>query len=150
MIQLAGFLDHSTVNGTGFRSVVFFSGCSLNCKGCHNKEMQDHQYGEAVSVEDIMKRIMKNKPLLDGVTISGGDPFEQIEGLTDLLKALKEENIDVWVYTGRTKELLEMDDKNKEALNLINTLVDGPFIEEMKTSHAPFIGSTNQRILKLN
>lgn len=150
MIQLAGFLDHSTVNGTGFRSVVFFSGCSLNCKGCHNKEMQNHQYGESVSVEDIMKRIMKNKPLLDGVTISGGDPFEQIDGLTELLVALKKEGMDTWVYTGRTKEQLEKDERNKKALSLINTLVDGPFVEEMKTTHEPYVGSANQRILKLN
>ena len=75
-LQVAGFLEHSTVNGEGLRTVLFVSGCSHACSGCHNEAMQDVNYGESLSITDIYKRILKNKPIIDGVTFSGGEPFD--------------------------------------------------------------------------
>ena len=80
-LQVAGFLDHSTVNGEGFRSTLFLSGCRHNCPGCHNPETHDPNYGEAMPLTQILERIKKNTPLIDGVTLSGGDPFEQADGV---------------------------------------------------------------------
>ena len=90
-LQVAGFLEHSTVNGEGFRSVLFVSGCYHNCPDCHNKEMQNFSYGEQTSIQTIYESILKNKPLLDGVTFSGGEPFEQSEALAHIAQLIKKE-----------------------------------------------------------
>jgi len=147
-IQIAGFLDNSTVNGEGMRSVVFFSGCTLNCPSCHNKEMQTIQYGDSVDSSELMKRIEKNKPIIDGVTISGGDPFLQIDELIYLLGLIKESNFNVCVYTGQVYENLLEDNLARKALDLIDVLIDGPYIETLPTDEL-YIGSSNQRIIDL-
>ena len=99
-LQVAGILDHSTVNGEGFRTTLFLSGCTHNCPGCHNPATHDPNFGESIPIEDLLIRIKKHLPLIDGVTLSGGDPFEQPEGVYTLLTALKALHVNTWVYTG--------------------------------------------------
>ncbi len=148
-LQVAGFLDHSTVNGEGFRSVLFLSGCHHHCPECHNEAMQNFAYGDTVPVETIIERILKNKPLIDGLTLSGGDPFEQVEGLIALLEMLKPHQLTIWAYTGYTYEALCKDPLRAPLLPYLNVLVDGPFISALKTTSEPYIGSSNQRVLVL-
>lgn len=149
-LKVAGFLDHSTVNGEGFRSTLFLSGCLHNCKNCHNIAMQDFNYGDNLSTHSILEKIKKNSPIIDGITISGGDPFEQSMPLYELLLALKQLNLSVWVYTGYTYEYLIKHEVFSKLLPLIDVLVDGPFIESLKTDTKKYVGSSNQRILKLS
>ena len=146
-IQLAGFLDNSSVNGFGVRSVIFMSGCKHNCPNCHNKEMQDFNYGESLDIETVVKRVVKNSPITDGVTISGGDPMFSPEVLLDLLKQLKENKINVWVYTGFTYDLLIKNDKYKEILKYVDILVEGLYVEELKDDNCKYYGSSNQNIV---
>ena len=148
-IQSAGFLDNSTVNGEGLRSVVFFSGCSHKCKGCHNKAMQDYFYGDAIEINEVMDRIKHNLPLIDGVTISGGDPFSQPEGLYQMLKILNQSGINVWVYTGFEYEVVKL--RYLEILKYIDVLIDGTFDSNRheKNSHLLYRGSDNQRIINV-
>ncbi|MGL4344402.1 MAG: anaerobic ribonucleoside-triphosphate reductase activating protein [Cellulosilyticaceae bacterium] len=148
-LQVAGFLDHSLVNGEGFRSTLFLSGCHHNCKGCHNPAMQDTTYGESVALDTVLQRILKNLPLVDGVTISGGDPFEQAPALLELLKRLKAKGISVWVYTGYLYETLALEPIKSKLLPYIDVLVDGPYIKSQHTDTTKYIGSSNQRILSL-
>lgn len=148
-LKVAGFLDHSTVNGEGFRSTLFLSGCLHNCKNCHNKAMQDLDYGDTLSISSIIEKVKKNLPIIDGITISGGDPFEQSANLYTLLTQLKNLNLSVWVYTGYTYEYLTTHENYRKLLPLIDVLVDGPFIEALKTDSKKYIGSSNQRILSL-
>lgn len=149
-IQLAGFLDNSTVNGTGIRSVVFVSGCDIGCKGCQNKEMQDPNYGDEVEVEEVIERIKANMPIINGVTISGGDPTCQAKAVYYLIRYCSEVlHLNVWLYTGHTYEELYYSN-NKELLGLISfadVVVDGPFIEELRDSDLKYRGSSNQRII---
>lgn len=149
-LQVAGFLDHSTVNGSGFRSVLFVSGCHHACPGCHNQAMQDFSYGESLSIMTLLERIKKNKPLLEGVTFSGGEPFEQCEVLSELAKLIKQEGLDLWCYSGYTYEQLKADSNKHCLLNLIDVLVDGPFIQSKANSELKFRGSSNQHIYALN
>lgn len=149
-LQVAGFLEHSTVNGIGFRSVLFVSGCHHDCLDCQNKEMQDFSYGEETSIQTIYERILKNKPLLDGVTFSGGEPFEQSEALASLAKRLKQEGFSIWCYSGYTYEMLFNDPTKMCLLELVDVLVDGPFIKEKANSELKYRGSTNQHIYALN
>lgn len=148
-LKVAGFLDHSTVNGEGFRSTLFLSGCLHNCQSCHNKAMQDFDYGDTLSISSIIEIVQKNLPIIDGITISGGDPFEQSANLYTLLTQLKILNLSVWVYTGYTYEYLTTHESYRKLLPLIDVLVDGPFIETLKTDSKKYVGSSNQRILSL-
>lgn len=148
-LQVAGFLDHSTVNGDGFRSVLFLSGCLHHCPQCHNPEMQSFQYGDEVPISVILAKIKKNLPLIDGVTLSGGDPFEQAYALTPLLQEIKKLGLSVWVYTGYTYEALLQKPTCYTLLQYIDVLVDGPFIPHLLTHQQKYIGSSNQRILQL-
>lgn len=148
-LKVAGFLDHSTVNGEGFRSTLFLSGCHHHCPGCHNLDMQSFDYGDTLSHDTILAKIKKNLPIIDGVTLSGGDPFEQAESLYPLLVELKNLGLSIWAYTGYTYESLLKEQKYLALLPLIDVLVDGPFIEALRTDTKKYVGSSNQRILKL-
>ena len=148
-LQVAGFLDNSAVNGEGLRSVVFLSGCLHQCPGCHNKDMQDPCYGENISTEEVLSRIKDNIPLITGVTISGGEPLLQGPTLLHLLKKIKSLSLNCWVYTGFTYEEISNHKDYKQLLPWIDVLVDGPFKQELLTYDIPYIGSTNQRIMRL-
>jgi len=151
-LQVAGFLDNSLVNGDGLRSVLFVSGCRHHCPGCHNKAMQDFKYGDAVNLEDILRRIKNNIPLIKGVTFSGGDPFEHSEALSELADGIRAMGLSIWCYSGYTYEEIvgSMDEKKLNLLNKIDVLVDGRFEQNLKEGALKYTGSRNQRVIKLN
>lgn len=159
LINIAGLVNDSIVDGPGLRFTIFVQGCPHRCKGCHNKhtwEFFDNSITSKIpnvsqiSVEDVFKRITSN-PLLDGVTFSGGEPFCQAESLYRLGLMLNETNLDIIIYSGYTfEELLENSTKDNyyyELLSIADILIDGRFIEEQKSFMLKFKGSANQRII---
>lgn len=152
-MRIAGFLPNSLANGEGTRAVVFFAGCGHKCKGCHNKDFWDRNSGENFKLTEIANRIIPNIHMIDGITVSGGEPFLQPLGLFNLLSWAKSNNLNTWVYTGYTYEnLIQKDILRRSSfplLNLIDVLVDGPFVEELKDDNLKYKGSSNQRVLKL-
>ena len=140
----------SIVDGEGVRSVIWFQGCAHNCPFCHNPETHDFKAGHEVSINKLKKEIAKLE-YQNGVTFSGGDPFYQVEALIELTKCVHDNNMNVWCYTGFTfEELIKMSKENPkylEALKNIDVLVDGKFINELKSFDIAFRGSKNQRIL---
>lgn len=150
-LQVAGFLDNSLVNGLGLRSVVFVSGCKHNCEGCQNKEMQSFCYGDKVSLEDILKRIESNMPLIRGITFSGGEPLEHIEELRILAEKIKNLGLNIWCYTGYTfeyiKEEIKINTELKKLMELVDVLVDGKYDRSRKDASLKYRGSSNQRII---
>ena len=153
-MKIAGFYDESISNGLGWRAVLFVSGCPHHCPGCHNKEAQDFNYGEEFNEEEILKRIKENS-ILNGITISGGEPLckENIPGVLKFIKDVKEirPEFNVWCYSGYTLDQLidRNDEETNECLNQIEVLVDGRFVEAKKDPTLKFRGSSNQRILDL-
>ncbi|KYH34134.1 pyruvate formate-lyase 1-activating enzyme [Clostridium tepidiprofundi DSM 19306] len=149
MMRIAGFLDNSLVNGVGIRSVVFVSGCNHNCDGCHNKEMQDYNYGDEVEIDDVFERIKSNVPLISGVTFSGGEPFDSAKELAILADKVKSIGLNLWCYTGYTyEEILHSDDEAKIILlNKVDVLVDGKFDKNLTEDAPKYVGSSNQRII---
>ena len=137
-------------DGPGFRYSIYFSGCTHYCQGCHNPDTWKGDIGDLLD-EEYMDRIISqinNNPLLDGVTLSGGDPFFNPAELLEFLKRLKEETqIDIWAYTGYTFEELIEDKVKKECLNYIDTLVDGKFDGSKANPELFYRGSSNQRII---
>lgn len=150
-LQVAGFLDNSLVNGEGLRSVLFVSGCRHKCPGCHNNSMQEFDYGDKVSLMEILERIKSNVPLINGVTFSGGDPFEQAQELSWLAGEIKAMGLNIWCYSGYTYgEILESQDTNKIGLlKKIDVLVDGKYEEKLKKGSLKYTGSSNQKIIRL-
>lgn len=149
-MRIAGNIDESIVDGEGIRYVLFLQGCTLHCKNCQNKQTWDLNGGIEVQVEDVFNDINKHH-LIDGVTFSGGEPFLQVEECIKLAKILRKERpeLNIWSYSGYTFEHLIKDPKNIEFLNLIDVLVDGPFIQDKKTLNIPFRGSSNQRLIDI-
>lgn len=151
-IKIASVINDSIVDGPGIRMTVFFQGCNHQCVGCFNKETWDFNGGHYCDVEDIYKVAMKS-PLLDGITLSGGDPFYQIKGALELVKLFENTNLNIMAYTGFTyEELLEISKNNGDLqafLPKIDILVDGRFDINKKDIGLRYRGSSNQRIINV-
>ncbi len=104
-IRIAGIIKESIVDGPGIRFVVFTQGCKHDCSGCQNPDTHQFDKGEIVEVDEIINQIKRN-PLLDGITLSGGEPFEQAEVCADIGKKVKEFGHSVMTYTGYTYEYI--------------------------------------------
>jgi len=151
-MRIAGFYDNSCTNGEGWRSVIFVSGCPHKCEGCHNPQTWDYEYGEKVdNIDYYIQRILKNKSLIDGITISGGEPFQDrnIDSLLKLVKEVKKSGLDVWCYTGYNFEYLKEHKRFNILLEEIDILIDGKFDKNQFCPNLKFRGSKNQRILNV-
>ncbi len=152
LIRINDYISESYVDGPGIRFTIFCQGCLHHCKGCHNPQTHDFNGGKEVEIQYLVDK-MANNPLLDGITLSGGDPFEQVEACLTLVLLTKEKHptFDVICYTGYTYEnLLEKAKKNPliiQLLQQIDFLIDGPFILEQRDLDLDFMGSRNQRII---
>ncbi|MBC3888083.1 anaerobic ribonucleoside-triphosphate reductase activating protein [Acetobacterium paludosum] len=147
-IKIAGVVKESIVDGPGIRLVVFAQGCPHHCSGCHNPGTHDFKDGQWVAIDAIINEMKKN-PLLDGITLSGGEPFEQAEAFGELAERAGVLGYHVMTYTGYTYEtLLENSDKAwHDLLERTELLVDGKFQIEKKSMMLKFRGSKNQRII---
>lgn len=148
-MNYAQIRKYDIANGPGIRTSFFVTGCSLNCKNCFNREYQDHNFGEKWTSDTTKELISYLKdPNVSGLTILGGEPFENLDGLVDIVKMIRKEiDKSIWIYSGYTFEILIRIEKARELLKLIDVLVDGPFIEEKKDLTLAFRGSKNQRII---
>ena len=149
--RCASLTDDSIVNGPGIRYVIWTQGCIHHCKGCHNPETWDKTKGYEEDTDVIFEKI-KNNFLLDGITFSGGDPFEQCVPLSHLAGRIhKETKLSVLAFTGYTYEyLIENSNNDNHFMDLLKEcdyLVDGPFVKDLQSYELAFRGSSNQRFI---
>ena len=137
-MRIAGTLPCSFVNGDGARFVVFVQGCGHHCPGCQNPETWDFDGGTEISPEQLAAEIRKHR-YIDGITLSGGDPFYQQEECLALVRLLP--GMNVWIYTGFHYEGI----RDTELARAADVLVTGPFVEELKCEGRMY-GSSNQEI----
>lgn len=147
-MRIANTVSDSIVDGVGLRFTVFTQGCPHNCPGCHNPDTHDINGGRDCTVEELAKQ-MGGNPLLDGLTLSGGEPFLQGEACAQLARIAHDQGRNVWAYTGYTYEWLMShgDDHQRALLDEVDVLVDGVFLLERKSYAAQFRGSDNQRLI---
>ena len=147
-IRIFGVVEESIVDGPGIRYSVFVQGCSHGCLGCHNPESHSPKGGEIRSIESILDGLRANK-IIAGVTLSGGEPHAGAV----LAQQLKADGYNIWIFTGYLYEdLMKMSQANPDIaclLNNIDVLVDGPFVEGLKSLELDWRGSSNQRVIDL-
>ncbi len=149
MLDLAGMAGDSIVDGPGIRTTLFAQGCPHHCPGCHNPETWAFGCGTPMSTEDVLAMVRAN-PLCRGVTFSGGEPFAQAGEFARLAVLLKEAGYEVASYSGYTfEQLLEGTPEQRELLGAIDVLIDGPFVQALRSLELNFRGSSNQRILNV-
>ncbi len=147
-MRIANVVSDSIVDGPGLRFTVFTQGCPHHCPGCHNPDTHDPAGGREATVEELEAQMTAN-PLTDGLTLSGGEPFDQAGECAALAARAKANGLNVWAYTGYRYEAL-LEKGSPEVLDLleqVDVLVDGPFVEGLKSYDALFRGSTNQRLI---
>ncbi len=138
--------------GPGNRLVLWTKGCGKNCINCASPEMASIKNAKEVSIEDLFRMISNIYEMekFNGITISGGDPFEQISELIQLIKKLRLLTDDILVYTGfvwdEFKLTINENLKNEIEKN-ISVLIDGPYIDELNISDVVLRGSSNQKII---
>jgi anaerobic ribonucleoside-triphosphate reductase activating protein len=148
VLRLSGIVWESIVDGPGIRCAVFAQGCPHHCAGCHNPQTHDFSGGYESTSDEIIAHMVKD-PLLRGITLTGGEPFQQPEAMAELAQKAKAAGYDVVAYTGyKLEQLVEMGNQYVDKmLKHIDILIDGPFVQAEKRHDLWFHGSTNQRII---
>lgn len=154
-MNYAAIKKFDIANGPGVRVSLFVSGCRHKCKNCFNQEAWDFNYGETFSKEkeeEVLEACRHD--YIKGLSLLGGEPFEKEnrEGLISLVSKFKERYSEksIWCYTGFVldKELIkDGSDDIIKLLSYIDVIVDGRFVESLKSASLIFRGSSNQRII---
>jgi anaerobic ribonucleoside-triphosphate reductase activating protein len=127
--------SYSTVNGPGYRYVLWVQGCKLNCKGCFNPETHSYNFTTTQDIEDIAIEINSN-PLIDGITISGGEPLDYSIELIGLLKLIKK-SLTTIIFTGYTIKEITKDSEKLKLIKKVDLVLSGRF--NNKLAH-PYLG----------
>ncbi|MFV0431265.1 MAG: anaerobic ribonucleoside-triphosphate reductase activating protein [Alphaproteobacteria bacterium] len=147
-MRIIDIVDETISDGTGLRMSLYLSGCRHGCVGCHNPQSWCPNNGEVlddVMFADIVKKYKAN-PLLNGITLTGGDPLYNFDEFHDLVKRLKDIlGCNIWVYTGYKYEEIA----KEPFMQYIDVLVDGRFIQRLFHPELSFKGSSNQRIINI-
>lgn len=148
-LRVLDILFETMMDGPGLRTSIYFAGCKHHCKGCHNPQSWDMNGGYSMPINHILTLIKEDE--FANVTFSGGDPFYQVDAVTELAKRIKAEtDKTIWCYTGFTIEEIREDPNLNKLLQYIDVLVDGPYVEALRNTDLPFRGSENQRIIYIN
>jgi anaerobic ribonucleoside-triphosphate reductase activating protein len=142
-------LPLTEAEGPGKRCCVWLQGCSHHCKGCFAEDTWDTAPRLLLSPSHIVEMAMKSG--VEGITVLGGEPFDQPEGLAEMTKLAWASGLSTLVFTGYTHEQLIASGHPhiQEALAHTDVLIDGPYIAEQRSFNRPLVGSDNQRILFL-
>ena len=144
-IRILGIKYGTSVDGIGLRTSLYCAGCENRCPGCHNPQSWDENGGDAITVDELYKRIVEADM---NVTFTGGDPMLHPEGFIALASLIKR-NTDktIWCYTGYRFEELLSHPIRRQLVELCDVIVDGRYIEKERDLSLHFRGSRNQRII---
>ena len=150
-MNFAQIRKYDVANGPGIRTTIFVTGCTHKCHNCFNEEYQDFDFGDPWTQKETDEVIEDLK--LDevrGLTILGGEPFQNEVDLLQVLRDIKKEvQKEIWIFSGYTYEEILNDENKKNLLKECDVLVDGRFVEALKDLKLRFRGSSNQRIIDI-
>ncbi len=153
LMRISRVHEPVSVLGFGRRVGVWTQGCSIGCSGCVSVDTWNPNGGTGVAVSELTAHIEDLAVDSDGITISGGEPFDQPEALLALLGGLREfvdrshRKMDILCYSGRNIHYLKR--RHRQHLGLLDAVIAGPYVEEKASEHAWF-GSDNQRLISLS
>lgn len=142
-IRIHAITHNSTVNGPGRRTVIHTQGCTLRCRGCFNPLAQPPTGGTPYSIEQLMDIIRHESP--DGVSLSGGEPTDQLAPVVELCRRLHDEGFSILMFSGRTLEEIRRLPGGETLLKSLDVLIDGPYDDTRPATHG-LCGSSNQQI----
>jgi anaerobic ribonucleoside-triphosphate reductase activating protein len=153
-VRIAGYYHNSLMEGPGRRSSVLFQFCPLACKGCWVPHLHNSDGGELASVSTLAEKLLDPTFERDGVSILGGEPFAQAEGLLEFVKELRRRGCQhILCYSGYTLEALIEKAKRRSAIGEvladIDMLIDGAYVEALADGAGAWTGSGNQRVIDM-
>lgn len=151
-MNIADYKKFDVINGKGLRHSIFTSGCEHHCIGCFNAATWNFNYGIPYTQQfedQVIRDLNIDYVAISGLSILGGEPFQNVEGLLTLVKRIQNEcvNKDIWIWSGYTFEELIADDSRLELLTYCDVLIDGKFILEQRNLKLDWRGSENQRVI---
>ena len=147
-IRIHELLRGSCANGPGTRNVVWFQGCTLGCPGCFNPLTHDPNGGKELSAEEVCHFLLSPDQSCDGITISGGEPFQQPEGLLELLQLLTVSRTPpVLVFSGYPYAIIQQTPSFSACLPYIDALICGPYRADVPPAYDRFCSSGNQELI---
>lgn len=146
-LRVHATVARSRANGPGTRFVVWVQGCSLGCVGCFNPTTHAAEAGEEVAVDALLTRIADAaaRGEVDGLTVSGGEPLEQAEGVAALLRGARALGLSTLVFSGFTLDEIRARPGGPDVLAALDVLVDGRYEARARLAEG-LRGSSNQRI----
>ena len=153
-MKVAKIQRMDVINGDGFRTSMFVSGCSRNCTGCFNKQAQDPKFGYDFT-DEVKEKLFKEieNPHCTGLSLLGGDPLSVLSDNRKTIIALCKEfkkkftNKNIFLWTGYTIDEILKSDEMKEIVKYVDVIIDGPFVESLKDIDLKWRGSSNQNII---
>lgn len=149
-LRIHAFVGSSYCNGPGRRCVLWVQGCSLGCAGCFNASTHNAAGGQAVSPGEVFEWILRAQqdyPEVEGLTVSGGEPLQQCQGMTDLLKIIRSRTkLSVILFTGYGGTELESMPDFDELSSYVDVIIAGRYEHDKRVGRS-LIGSLNKEML---
>jgi len=150
VVRLHAVEPRSRANGPGARYVIWFQGCNLGCPGCYNPDTHGPGTGALRTIADVVDDVCLHAEAIEGVSISGGEPFEQPEALLALVRTLRERTtLSILVFSGYRRAEIERMAVGPDVLALLDVLVDGRYVDKQRLASG-LRGSRNQTIQLLS
>ncbi|MBN2548054.1 MAG: radical SAM protein [Anaerolineales bacterium] len=144
-LKIHHFLPYSRANGPGVRAVLWVQGCTLGCPGCYNPLTHPPQGGQWLDIDAIMESLRSLGRSIEGLTVSGGEPFQQPSALLALFQRVRAEtDLSVLVFSGFTLEEIQRIPEGPDILEHIDVLIAGRYQENLRLARG-LMGSANKK-----
>lgn len=142
-VKIASIERNRYEDGPGIRTTIFFQGCNVKCKGCHNEKIQNIEYGKEYEVKKLCEEILEYNLPVKKITISGGEPLMQKAALEEFIREMYEKDFEIALYTS-----YNLEDIPNNIIKKLKYLKVGKYIENLKLQ-GKFYGSSNQKFYSL-
>lgn len=142
-VKIASIERNRYEDGPGIRTTIFFQGCNVKCKGCHNEKIQNIECGKEYEVKKLCEEILEYNLPVKKITISGGEPLMQKAALEEFIREMYEKDFEIALYTS-----YNLEDIPNNIIKKLKYLKVGKYIENLKLQ-GKFYGSSNQKFYSL-